>query len=102
VPIVYLVKNGNLLDKFSGVPKEDGKIDEFIEKAFTESAEMKVEKLNEGTGSEHPPYRSDVTVHYTGKLEDGTVFDSSVSRGDPLKFKLGVGQVIRGWDVGIS
>lgn len=40
---------------------------------------------------------STVTIHYTGKLEDGTVFDSSLER-DPLSFTLGVGQVIPGFD----
>ena len=63
---------------------------------------MKIEKLNDGTGTENPKYRADVFVHYTGKLEDGTVFDSSIPRGEPLKFKLGVGHVIRGWDYGIA
>lgn len=40
-------------------------------------------------------------MHYTGKLEDGTVFDSSLTRGDPLTFTLGAGQVIKGWDQGL-
>ena len=50
------------------MPKDSSKIEEFIEKAFQETAEMKVEKLNEGSGTENPKYRADVTVHYTGKL----------------------------------
>lgn len=45
---------------------------------------------------------STCTVHYTGRLLDGTVFDSSVSRGTPFKFKIGVNQVIRGWDEGVA
>ncbi|XP_069750182.1 peptidyl-prolyl cis-trans isomerase FKBP2 isoform X2 [Narcine bancroftii] len=40
-------------------------------------------------------------MHYTGKLEDGTEFDSSVSRGTPFIFTLGTGQVIKGWDQGL-
>lgn len=42
-----------------------------------------------------------ISVHYTGKLEDGTVFDSSLTRHKPIKFQLGVGQVIEGWDQGL-
>lgn len=43
-----------------------------------------------------------VSVHYTGKLTNGTVFDSSVTRGTPIEFQLGVGRVIKGWDEGIA
>jgi FK506-binding protein 2 len=40
-------------------------------------------------------------MHYTGKLEDGTEFDSSIPRGQPFVFTLGSGQVIKGWDQGL-
>jgi len=58
-------------------------------------------EVEAGTGAQAEAGKT-VDVHYTGKLQDGTVFDSSVSRGDPISFKLGVGQVIKGWDEGIA
>lgn len=57
--------------------------------------------IEEGSG-ETPQPGSVVQVHYTGRLEDGTQFDSSYERGEPIQFALGTGQVIPGWDEGIS
>ena len=54
----------------------------------------------EGNG-EKPEVGQVVKVHYTGKLLDGTVFDSSVERGEPISIPIGVGRLIPGWDEGI-
>ena len=43
-----------------------------------------------------------MVAHYPGRLADGTKFDSSVDRGQPFKFKLGVGQVIPAWDIAFA
>ncbi len=58
-------------------------------------------ETEKGTGPQAMPGNT-VYVHYTGKLLDGTVFDSSVDRGEPFSFRLGVGQVIKGWDEAIA
>jgi len=56
--------------------------------------------LTKGTGEMHPTASSNVQVHYHGTLIDGTVFDSSVDRGEPISF--GLKQVISGWTEGLQ
>ena len=66
----------------------------------TESG-LQYEELECGDGEEAA--RGDtVVVHYTGTLEDGTKFDSSLDRGQPFPFTIGAGQVIQGWEEGIA
>lgn len=57
--------------------------------------------VEEGKGAKTEAGKN-VAVHYTGYLPDGKIFDSSVERGLPINFKLGAGQVIKGWDEGIQ
>lgn len=63
--------------------------------------ELKINVLEPGTGPE-AVLNSEVTVHYTGWLEDGTQFDSSRDRNEPFSLQLGAGQVIPGWEQGLE
>lgn len=62
--------------------------------------ELKIEDIKVGTGKEAVAGKT-IAVHYTGTLENGAKFDSSVDRGQPFTFSLGAGDVIEGWDKGI-
>ncbi|MBD2530936.1 FKBP-type peptidyl-prolyl cis-trans isomerase [Nostoc flagelliforme FACHB-838] len=69
--------------------------------AVTTPSGLKYVELKEGTGATPKPGQT-VEVHYVGTLENGTQFDSSRDRGQPFSFKIGAGQVIKGWDEGLS
>ncbi|MBI4068470.1 FKBP-type peptidyl-prolyl cis-trans isomerase [Candidatus Kaiserbacteria bacterium] len=60
-----------------------------------------VQDVKVGTGAEAVSGHQ-ITVHYTGTLDNGTIFDSSRTRGTPFTFGLGAGQVIKGWDQGFA
>ena len=70
-------------------------------KTITTPSGLKYSIVTEGQGETPKPGQT-VKVHYVGTLEDGTKFDSSRDRGQPFKFKLGVGEVIKGWDEGVA
>lgn len=59
-------------------------------------------KLTEGSPGWFAPKGKMISMHYTGKLLDGTVFDSSVERNEPFSFMLGKGEVIKCWDKGVA
>ena len=72
-----------------------------LSNATTTDSGLKYIVIEEGDGAS-PQKGENVTVHYTGTLEDGSKFDSSRDRNRPFPFKLGVGQVIKGWDEGVA
>lgn len=67
---------------------------------MADTSDLKIEITQKGSGTEAENGMS-VSVHYTGKLTDGTKFDSSLDRGTPFTFTLGQGSVIKGWDQGV-
>jgi len=66
-----------------------------------DTSDLKIETLKPGSGAVAQKGKK-VTVHYVGKLENGTEFDSSEKRKTPFTFVLGAGQVIVGWDKGVE
>ncbi|MGB3494469.1 MAG: FKBP-type peptidyl-prolyl cis-trans isomerase [Elainellaceae cyanobacterium] len=75
-------------------------MDNSTETITTESGLQYID-VEEGSGA-MPQTGQTVVVHYTGTLENGTKFDSSRDRNQPFSFRIGVGQVIKGWDEGVA
>ena len=71
------------------------------EKVITTPSGLQYVEIAEGTGAA-PKTGDSVSVHYTGTLQDGTVFDTSRDDNQPFTFTLGLGQVIPGWDQGVA
>ncbi|NER07488.1 MAG: FKBP-type peptidyl-prolyl cis-trans isomerase, partial [Okeania sp. SIO3C4] len=71
------------------------------QETITTESGLKYVVLKEGDGAT-PQAGQTVVVHYTGTLQDGSKFDSSRDRNQPFQFRVGVGQVIKGWDEGVG
>src|SRR5438309_8353884 len=68
---------------------------------MADSTQFKIEEIKVGEGDREVQGGDYVLMHYLGTLTDGTKFDSSYDRGKPFKTRIGVGQVIAGWDMGV-
>ncbi len=82
------------------ITAEEGEMVETTGKEVTTESGLKYVDLVVGTG-ESPMKGQTAVVHYTGWLMDGEKFDSSVDRGTPFSFPVGMGRVIKGWDEGV-
>lgn len=94
--------NKSKADRINKENENELKILKDLSKGFSKTSSGLLYKLEKENNSHKPSNGNKVKVHYKGMLLDGTVFDSSFKRNQPIEFTLGVGQVIKGWDEGIS
>lgn len=89
-------------DNFESRPEitNSSKSTNLLSEKNMQQEKIKIEVLKEGSGVEIKN-GDKAAMHYTGVLENGQKFDSSLDRGQPFEFVLGVGQVIKGWDMGV-
>lgn len=99
LPVILAIGFGILM-LIDSEPAKKPSTDEDEAEMVTLPSGLKYRILKEGEGRETKAGDS-VVVHYTGKLTNGVVFDSSHNRGDPFTFVLGAGRVIKGWDEGV-
>ncbi len=98
-PNATLVFEVELISLYEGVPEAPMTLEE--KDYVTTDSGLKYHDFVVGEGAS-PETGQSVTVHYTGWLEDGTKFDSSLDRGQAFAFTIGMGQVIAGWDEGVA
>jgi len=94
-------QTGTLIAQAEEAPDASKAESQGSENVITTDSGLKYIVLQEGSGAA-PQTGQTVVVHYTGTLENGKKFDSSRDRNRPFQFKLGVGQVIKGWDEGVA
>ncbi|MFA9290242.1 MAG: peptidylprolyl isomerase [Solirubrobacteraceae bacterium] len=117
---IEIIKTGEEAESFDGVKifethmaKNNDSKDDFLKNIEKEiethstgfnktDSGLRFKKINENPEGKTASNKQKVTVHYTGKLTNGNIFDSSYKRKDPISFYLGEGQVIEGWDEGIA
>ena len=94
--------NKSKADRIKKEKEKELKILNDLSKGFSKTSSGLLYKFEKENNLEKPVSGNKVKVHYKGMLLDGTVFDSSYKRNQPIEFTLGIGQVIKGWDEGIS
>lgn len=90
------VRSGQIEEK-----KTEKKNEQVNNNKDNKNMDLKIETVQEGKGDVKTKNGDTISVHYTGKLENGTKFDSSLDRGTPFDFTIGEGQVIAGWEKGL-
>ena len=94
--------NKSKADRIKKEKENELKMLKDLSKGFSKTSSGLLYKFEKENNSQKPSNGNKVKVHYKGMLLDGTVFDSSFKRNQPIEFTLGIGQVIKGWDEGIS
>ena len=94
--------NKSKADRIKKEKEKELKMLKDLSKGFSKTSSGLLYKFEKENNSQKPSNGNKVKVHYKGMLLDGTVFDSSFKRNQPIEFTLGIGQVIKGWDEGIS